>query len=151
MNILYLGLRRSVYFPASSFLDLDFGNRSIKSGECVDSSSKKGGGTKKSTLKPTQRIFFGAWPWNGCRGRILTEWIRDTQHILSWPKLATILWQWCAPSPFPPPPPSQLSHFRKIGRKTFRPIRAAAGCRQPQPARDPARRVFNFFNPDIWP
>ena len=46
MNISYLRLRGSIYFPASSFLDLDFGNRSIKSVECVDSSGKKSRGTK---------------------------------------------------------------------------------------------------------
>ena len=57
MNILYLRRRGSVYFPASSFLDLDFGNRSIKSVECVDERQKEPG-HKKSTLKPTQRIFF---------------------------------------------------------------------------------------------
>ena len=74
MNILYLRLRGSIYFPASSFLDLDFGNRSIKSVECVDSSGKKSLGTKNPTLKPAQRIFFVAEPGNdGCRSRILTE------------------------------------------------------------------------------
>ena len=46
MNILYLRRRGSVYFPASSFLDLDFGNRFIKTVECVDSSGKKSRGTK---------------------------------------------------------------------------------------------------------
>ena len=67
-------LRGSIYFPASSFLDLDFGNRSIKSVECVDSGGKKSGGHKKSTLKPTQRIFFvAAGLRSGYRRRILTE------------------------------------------------------------------------------
>ena len=72
MNILYLRRRGSVYFPASSFLDLDFGNRFIKTVECVDSSGKKRSGHKKSTLKPTQRIFFVELG-SGYRSRILSE------------------------------------------------------------------------------
>lgn len=49
-----------IYFPASSFLDLDFGNRSIKSVECVDSSGKKSRGAQKINIKTdTKNILCG--------------------------------------------------------------------------------------------
>ena len=52
-------LRGSIYFPASSFLDLDFGNRSIKSVECVDWSGKKSRGAQKINIKTdTKNILW---------------------------------------------------------------------------------------------
>ena len=60
MNILYLRRRGSVYFPASSFLDLDFGNRFIKTVECVDSSGKKSRGTKINLKTDTKNILCGS-------------------------------------------------------------------------------------------